>query len=96
MAEEFWKTSPFGEDSIFAPGWEEKQKQLRLQEQQSGEIVGIFIEKGDYREKLFKNNIVYDNLDPAKYRPPIYNFPPIESKTESATITISVTIKGYA
>ena len=29
MAEEFWKTSPFGEDSIFAPSWEEKQSDSR-------------------------------------------------------------------
>lgn len=96
MTEEFWKSSPFGEDSIFHPSWEEKQRQLRLQEQQKGKIDGIFIEKGDYREKLLKNNIVYDNLDPAKYRPPIYNFPLIESTTESVTITVSVTVKGSA
>ncbi len=94
MAEEFWKTSPFGENSIFHPDWDAKQKQVKLQEQQNGEIVGIFIDKGDYREKLFKNNIVYDNLDPSKYRPPVYNPPTVESKTETVIITVSVTIKG--
>jgi|AntAceMinimDraft_17_1070374.scaffolds.fasta_scaffold04247_2 hypothetical protein len=31
MAEEFWKSSPFGEDSIFHPSWEEKQKLARLE-----------------------------------------------------------------
>ena len=30
MAKEFWKTSPFGEDSIFHPSWEEKQNLTRL------------------------------------------------------------------
>jgi len=34
MADEFWKNSPFGEDSIFHPSWEEKQEQARLQNQQ--------------------------------------------------------------
>ncbi|MBW7867561.1 MAG: hypothetical protein H3C31_04455 [Brumimicrobium sp.] len=34
MAEEYWKSSPFGEDSIFHPSWEEKQKQLKLQSKQ--------------------------------------------------------------
>ncbi|MDD2476571.1 MAG: hypothetical protein PHI32_11745 [Dysgonamonadaceae bacterium] len=29
MAEEYWKDSPFGKDSIFAPGWDEKQKEER-------------------------------------------------------------------
>jgi|AntAceMinimDraft_16_1070373.scaffolds.fasta_scaffold03752_5 hypothetical protein len=96
MAEEFWKTSPFGEDSIFAPGWVEKQKQLRLQEQQNGEIVGISIDNGDLRKKLIQNPPIYDNLYPAKYRHPIYNIPPIESKTKTVTITVSVSVKGYA
>lgn len=94
MAEEFWEKSPFGENSIFHPSWEDKQKQSRLQAQQNGEIVGIFIDKGDHGEKLLKNSIVYDNLDPAKYRPPIYNPAPIESGTEAIIITISVTFKG--
>lgn len=29
MAEEFWKSSPFGVDSIFYPSWEEKQKKRK-------------------------------------------------------------------
>lgn len=29
MAEEYWKSSPFGIDSFFAPGWDEKQKEDR-------------------------------------------------------------------
>lgn len=28
MAEEFWKSSPFGKDSIFHSSWEEKQKEI--------------------------------------------------------------------
>lgn len=96
MAEEYWKSSPFGEDSIFAPGWEANQKQARLQEQQTGEIIGIFIDKGDMRTKLYQNQPIYDNLDPAKYRPPIYNIPQIKSKTKKITITVSITVKGYS
>src|SRR5690554_6305133 len=34
MVDEFWKNSPFGEDSIFHPSWEEKQEEERLQNQQ--------------------------------------------------------------
>jgi hypothetical protein len=30
MAEEFWKTSPFGENSYFHPSWDDKQRQERL------------------------------------------------------------------
>jgi GH24 family phage-related lysozyme (muramidase) len=94
MAEEYWKSTPFGKGSMFHPDWDSKQNQAKSQEQQNGEIVGIFIDKGDYREELLKNKIVYDNLDPAKYRPPIYNLPPVESKTETVIITVSVTVKG--
>lgn len=43
MAEEFWKTSPFGEDSIFHPSWEEKQKEARLKEYEGVKIVEMKI-----------------------------------------------------
>lgn len=29
MAEEYWESTPFGKDSYFAPGWDEKQKEER-------------------------------------------------------------------
>ena len=29
MASDYWKTSPFGENSIFHPSWEEKEKERR-------------------------------------------------------------------
>jgi Fe2+ or Zn2+ uptake regulation protein len=35
MAEEFWKSSPFGEDSIFHPSWEEKQRLAFLDREQN-------------------------------------------------------------
>lgn len=34
MAEEFWKSSPFGEDSIFHPSWEEKQRLARQEREE--------------------------------------------------------------
>lgn len=41
MAEEFWKSSPFGEDSVFHPSWEEKQRQAQLQKQQRDSINSL-------------------------------------------------------
>lgn len=70
--------------------------QQKLIDIDNAEIVEILIEQGDKNEKLFKNTVVYDNLDPAKYRPKIYDIPKVESKTETVKITISVTIKGLA
>lgn len=43
MSEEFWKTSPFGQDSIFHPSWEEKQNKLRFQGYEGAKIVDIII-----------------------------------------------------
>lgn len=102
MAEEFWKTSPFGEDSIFAPGWEEKQKQERLQQLKKAEIIGINIEKGSHEDKKLLINVEKDNLDPMNYRIPssqirlpINLYPPIEqAKLATVPVIVLVTIKG--
>lgn len=39
MAEEYWKTSPFGENSIFHPSWDAKQKQAKLQRYEGVKIT---------------------------------------------------------
>lgn len=39
MAEEFWKTSPFGKNSIFHPDWDAKQKQAKLQRYEGVKIT---------------------------------------------------------
>lgn len=41
MAEEFWKSSPFGKDSIFHPSWEEKQKEKRFADYKGVKIKEI-------------------------------------------------------
>jgi N-acetylmuramoyl-L-alanine amidase len=96
MTDQFWENSPFGVNSIFAPEWEEKQKLERLERLKNGEIIDIIIQEGDYTEKILNKPPVYDNLDPAKYRPPINYEPLIESKTISVTITIAVSVKGLS
>lgn len=83
----------FGIESPFDDWVSVQQKPLITDK---AEIVEILIEQGDKNEKLYKNTVVYDNLDPAKYRPKIYDIPKVESKTETVKITISVTIKGLA
>ena len=102
MAEEYWKTSPFGADSYFAPGWDEKQKQESLQRLKKAEIIGINIEKGSYEDKKLLINVEKDNLDPMNYRPPssqirfpVNLYPPIEqAKLATVPVTVLVTIKG--
>jgi len=43
MAEEFWKTSPFGEDSYFHPSWEEKQRLQKEQLLNSPKILNTYL-----------------------------------------------------
>jgi len=45
MAEEFWKTSPFGENSMFHPSWETKQKLERLKQQKGKVSVTLLNDK---------------------------------------------------
>lgn len=45
MAEEYWKSSPFGEDSIFHPSWEEKQRLARLEQQKGKAFITLLNKK---------------------------------------------------
>lgn len=50
MDSEYWKSSPFGENSIFHPSWEEKEKESRMQKDDSPKITEIEIKPGKLKQ----------------------------------------------
>jgi hypothetical protein len=64
MAEEFWKTSPFGENSIFAPGWDDKQKSVRkLKDQENLQDIPSSAVKDGVEINLINGQIVSQAAD---------------------------------
>ena len=60
MDTNYWKSSPFGEESVFHPSWEEKRKQERQILLNTGKIIGVFVTKGN--DKYVDQYPVQDNL----------------------------------
>lgn len=84
MTDEYWKDSPFGEDSIFHPSWEEKQKEKRLASYEGVKITGFDIDVDYFRDK---SNIF---LSPSsKFNKPSYI---VSFDSNSVTIAIKVII----
>ena len=65
MDTEFWKSSPFGEESIFHPSWEEKRKQGKQVLLNTGKIIDVFVTKGN--NKYVPQYPIQDNLLPERY-----------------------------
>ena len=47
MDTDYWKSSPFGEESIFHPSWEEKREQERQILLSTGKITNVLVTKGN-------------------------------------------------
>lgn len=60
MDTEFWKSSPFGEESIFHPSWEERRRQERQVLLKTGKIIDVFVTKGN--NKYVTQYPIQDNL----------------------------------
>lgn len=90
MDTEYWKTSPFGENSIFHPSWEEKEKERRRQKIEPAKITGIKIERGTLKEDSY-DGPRYDNLDPQKYLPDTMRYSFVK-----VSIIVTIYTSGYA
>ena len=90
MDTEYWKSSPFGENSIFHPSWEEKEKERRRQKIEPAKITGIKIERGTLKEDSY-DGPRYDNLDPQKYLPDTMRYLFVK-----VSIIVTIYTSGYA
>lgn len=57
MANEFWKDSPFGENSIFHPSWEEKKKKEKIDNKENVNMLIVLDASGKNQFDDTKNNI---------------------------------------
>ena len=84
MAEEYWKTSLFGADSYFAPGWDEKQRERRKTVYEGVKIVQM-VAIPNY--SLQGKNILFPTSPMVKPN----NI--ISSDASSVTVAVTVTVK---
>lgn len=90
MDTEYWKSSPFGENSIFHPKWDEKEKERRQQQIEPAKITGIEIKQGTLKEDSYIGPR-YDNLYPQKNHPDT-----IKNSFISVPIIVTISTSGYA
>ena len=85
----FWKSSPFGEESIFHPSWEEKRRQERQVLSKTGKIIDVVVTKGN--GKYVNQYPTQDNLLPERYTSGSNR-----QRTYSVYIKVSVIVEGHA
>ena len=87
MDTDYWKSSPFGEESIFHPSWEEKRKQGKQVLLNTGKIIDVFVTKGN--NKYVPQYPIQDNLLPERYISKSNR-----QRTYSIYIKVSVMVEG--
>ena len=90
MDTNYWKSSPFGENSIFHPKWDEKETERRQQQIEPAKITGIEIKQGTLKEDSYIGPR-YDNLYPQKNHPDT-----IKNSFISVPIIVTISTSGYA
>lgn len=89
MDTDYWKSSPFGEESIFHPSWEEKRKQERQILLSTGKITNVLVTKGN---GMYVNSYPrQDNLSPERYISESSR-----QRAHSVYIKVSVIVEGRA
>ena len=89
MDTDYWKRSPFGEESIFHPSWEEKREQERQILLSTGKITNVLVTKGN--GKYVNSYPRQDNLSPERYISESSR-----QRTHSVYIKVSVIVEGRA
>lgn len=89
MDTDYWRSSPFGEESIFHPSWEEKREQERQILLSTGKITNVLVTKGN--GKYVNSYPRQDNLSPERYISESSR-----QRTHSVYIKVSVIVEGRA
>ena len=89
METNYWKSSPFGVESIFHPSWEEKERNDRNHLLSNVRILDVYISqaKPNYKEQY----IPQDNLSPERYTPAS-----IRLDFQTVYISVFVIVSGRA
>lgn len=99
MADEYWKDSPFGEDSFFHPSYDVKEEKVRIQRiKENSKIVDVKVVKGNLLEDELKHSKKVKDYFSKEHFPSHIpqEFETQKSNISIVTISVIVEVKGWA